>query len=300
MTLNSWQMSYNGVFFGAGFEAQIVSIDGLRALPAIRNADSPRPRDQGLLAGLDLAGPRVITLVLAIEGSSMADLDAQLTALEVAFTHQVQNPLPLQYQIAGQSNRIVYVRPRKRNVMLNFEYQAAAYAEMTVELDSLDPRIYDVTTQVAQVGLPAPFTGVTFAPPTGSAAHGPPPAGSLTFPVVFGSGGGVNTVTVVNGGGYFTPLYATIQGPCTNPVITNNTTGAVVALEITLGSTDSLLIDMDAHNILLDNTVSRRNTLIPGSLFFDLQPGATSISFNSSDTSLVAGTLTLNWNNAWV
>ncbi len=285
MIVNQWQMMYNGLTFGASTEIQLTKILGLRGLPAIRSGDTARPRADGMLGGLDFAGTRTIDLTLTVVGSNSADLEYQLAALDAAFTQQVQTPLPLVYQTGQSQNLQVYCRPRKRTEPIDFNYQGAYYAEVTIELETLDPRIYATTSQTATVSLPVPVGGMIF------------PA---SFPLSFGGGGSPNTVVCVNGGAYTTPLYCTINGPCTNPYIINNTTGAELAFAITLGSTDYLYIDMDAHNITLNGTASRRNALVPGSTFFDLQPGSTSISFDSDDSSEVTGNLVLMWANAWI
>lgn len=285
-TLAPWQMSYNGLTFGASTEIALTKIDGLRGLPEIRSNDSARPRADGMLAGLDFAGVRTITLTLTVVGQSAIDLETQLSALDAAFTHQVLTPLPLQYAYGDGANKVVYCRPRKRTEPLTFNYQAAYYAEVTIELATIDPRIYAVSTSSVNISLPIAGTGIGF-------SIGP-------FPIGFGSNAIPNTGTLTSYGNYTTPLTATINGPCTYPVITNNTTGSVVASTIVLASTDSLVISMDAHTMLLNNQSSRRNTLIPGSIFFNLTPGATSVSFTSSDAVTAAGNVTFTWQDAWI
>ncbi len=285
MSVSQWQMNYNGLTFGSGTEIQLTKIAGLRGLPDIRNGDTPRPRADGMLGGLDFAGARTIDLTLTVVGSNAADLEYQLSALDAAFTQQVQTPLPLVYQTGQAENLQVFCRPRKRTEPVDFNYQGAYYAEVTVELVTLDPRIYTTIASGKSISLPTPSGGMHF------------PA---TFPLTFGGGGSPNTAICTSNGAYTTPLYCTIYGPCTNPLITNNTTGAELAFAITLGSTDWLYIDMDAHNVTLDGSASRRNAVVPGSTFFDLQPGANSISFNSGDSTYVAGYLVLSWNDAWI
>lgn len=286
LTLEDWQFSYNGLTFGVGTEVQLVTATGIRALPSVAHGDVQRPRDQGMLVGLDLNSARTVTLDLAVEGESAADLDAQITALETAFQTQSLTLLPLQYQLPGEGNRVIYCRPEKRSVPLNFNYSSAFYATMSVQLVAVDPRIYDAAGQAVAVGLPEPVTGMTF------------PA---TFPLTFGSGGGGGgSIVAVNAGNYETRPTLTITGPCTNPRVENETSGEFIAFGYTLLAGETLVIDMDAHTALLDGTASLYYTVVPGSQFWVLEPGTSTVSFFSSDPAPTGATLTMSWASAWL
>src|ERR1035438_2582371 len=76
-TLSLYECEFNGYKFGAHQPFSLTKIDGLD-LPTIRTGDSPRPRDHGSFAGLDLMGEREVTF----EGELQKD--------GVSFAHALQ------------------------------------------------------------------------------------------------------------------------------------------------------------------------------------------------------------------
>lgn len=96
-----------------------------------------------------------------------------------------------------------------------------------------------------------------------------------------------------NDGTMPTAPIATIDGPSTNPRVTNSTTGEFVQVNVTVGSGEQLVIDFAAKTIELDN-VSVYGDFDPDSTWWDLQPGNNTIGFTGG------GTLELRWRHAWI
>ena len=285
MSLAAYQLSYNGLTFGAGTDVQLVSAYGLRALPGIRSSDVARPRADGSFAGLNFLDERIVTLNLLIAVTTTNPWETVLENVHNAFLH-ISNPaalLPLAFYLPGWAgSRQVTCRPSKgvTPISVNYSYH---YAELMVELTCPDPLVYDATAQSASTGLPNPTAGAAF---------------PWSFPLSWGasSGGALNLSNI---GNYNTPIVFTIAGPCTNPQIVNAATGQTLSFAITLANTDSLVVDTGAHTVTLNGTANRYNTLNIGSQWFTCPPGSLTVNFLSGDATLVAGTLTAAWSNAW-
>jgi hypothetical protein len=182
----------------------------------------------------------------------------------------------LQVQLPGRPvPLLVFGRPVAVQTSIDTEYQFGR-VNSAVQFVCQDGAIYDNSPQVATCGLPSPTAGLTF---------------PVTFPATFGATSG-GSLTLSNLGLYPTWPAFRINGPCQTPTITNSATGQFLTVGITLGSTDFLLIDMQAGLVTLNGTLALRNNLIAtGSAFFTLLPGAASIGFGTRDATTVAATL---------
>lgn len=90
-------------------------------------------------------------------------------------------------------------------------------------------------------------------------------------------------VTIANGGAYACDATWTLHGPFTNLVITNTTSGYKMDISanggLTLGNTDSLVIDTKAGTITLNGTTSEMSHLSTASVLFQLLTGNNAITF---------------------
>lgn len=110
--------------------------------------------------------------------------------------------------------------------------------------------------------------------------------------------GSNNSGSVSNGGTTTTYPSLTITGPCTNPIIRNQSTGAQIALSVTLAGNDVIVIDPDLRSITLNGNPAR-NLLVNGSTWWGLPSGSTTIGFVA--TTYGSGcSLTVSWRNAYV
>ncbi len=280
-TLSNWQAYYNGVKFGVGGGAYaFYAITGLFGDAAMRTGDTPRPRDQGEWIGLDLYSGRDFTMDTDVisDGTSVQHaLEALGSALQVGGT--TENPFYI--QLPNLPLLVTMARCRKWDYPINISYGAGLVSPVATAFHSTDPRIYTAPTNTATCGLPTPSAGFKFA---------------LAFNLSFGGGTGNNSVTVVNSGNFEMRPIITIAGPCLNPSISNGsiTGNPTLQFGFQLNSGDSLVVDLDAHTAVLNGTSSRLNTMQPGFVWWNLPASSTNvISFNSQDTSLAAGTMTV-------
>lgn len=272
--------SYNGLSFGPTQKVHVGGHVGLADLPELRTTDIARGGEDGAFQGLDLMGERVVTLDLHLIGDDHSDFLTQFATLEAATVPRQSGELPL--YLFG-STKVVYVRPRRRALPTETDHLQRT-GTATVEFVASDPRIYDATQQTGSAGANIAAGGMSF------------PVG---FPLSFSGGAGSSgVISASNAGSLTTYPQATIQGPCTNPVIWNDTLGLYVKFAITLASSDQLAIDFRQKTVVLNGTASRRSSLVPGSTWWGLPPISTSqIRFTADSAS--GASLGLAWRSAW-
>lgn len=287
--------SYNGLAFGPGTDFHLGSvtaasstasialetgISGLDDLPPIRSSDAPRGQDIGSWRGLDFVDARTIHLEFEIIAADNPTLYSDIALLEAAFTPQQSGELPL---LLFNSTRQINCRVRSRSVPYDTG-QLPRIGGMIVELLASDPRIYD-----------ANLTTLVLIPSSGTVGA----SWNWAWNLSWGGASTSGTGTAVNAGNYGTRPVIAILGPCTNPYIQNVTTGALLSFSISLGASDTLTIDTDAHSILLNGSASRYAALISGSQWFELAPGTTGLKFGAGSFS-GGSQATVTFRNAWM
>jgi hypothetical protein len=120
---------------------------------------------------------------------------------------------------------------------------------------------------------------------------------SMTFPLQFGEPTGGSLVLANAGTATSWPLW-TVTGPCSQPVIRNDSTGQRLAFDLPLLEGDTLVVDVAARTVWLGGA-SRRAALLPRSSWFGLPPGNTVIGFDAFNPH-ESGVLTVVWRNAWI
>ena len=276
-----YQLEYNGLVFGSGTSFELVQANGLDDLPDVRVSDTPRPSDHGLFPGNDYAGGRVVEVELEVTGASDAAFRANVDALGAA-TILRQTELPLSFRLPGTGNgRRIYARPRRRTLPVDRGY-LFHFGKAVIQFVATDPRVYADTETVLNTAAATSGGGRTY---------------NRTYALVYAAGGSGGTLLANNSGNFPTRPALTISGPCNTPRIENVTTGEFIACNLTVASGDMLVIDMGAHTVLLNGTASRYSTLVGGSTFWDLEPGANSLKFTSADS---MGTLQVAFRSAWL
>src|SRR5947209_8690339 len=129
--------SYNGLSWGPGTKYHVSAVGGLDDLPPVRTFDATRPGDPGLFRGVDLLGPRTITLEIAMIGDNEADYFALAEALETAF---IISPVELPLLVFNGTRRIS-CRCRRRAIAYDagFHWRTGT---AVIELLASDPRKY--------------------------------------------------------------------------------------------------------------------------------------------------------------
>ncbi len=131
---------------------------------------------------------------------------------------------------------------------------------------------------------------------------------SIHLPGVSFGGGGYRG-TVINLGDVATGFEAWITGPAVQPKLTNATTGEFMTFDRTLQAYESLYVNTNA----LEQTVEVINNLtgvstkaldvlkdvdITGWEFWQLQPGANDVQYDSGSDNIAAATVKLSWQSA--
>lgn len=293
MTTAINSITYNGVTVGPGGTGHLISVQGLTGLPNNRNGDVSRPGAPGMLAGYDYPGDRPIVIQMDAAAGNGKTFYQNLTVLRAAFQMSQTcggGVMPPAGQVLsfnfgeGTDSKQVCARVRKFDDTVDLAFSIGAFTTISLQLDAVDPLIYDTTLQSASVGLTTPSGGLTF------------PA---TFPLVFGAQSG-GIITAVNHGYSPCPGYFLINGPCINPRIEQQTTGITVKFNLTLNSGDQLAVNAYDGSAILNGSTSRVGQTAPGSYINTLQivPGTNQLAFFSDDGVATAATMTAYWRNA--
>ncbi len=291
-----YQMSLAGkTFCGIGADVQLTSITGLRDMPPLRSGNVARGGQDGNFPGYNLLDAKAIVITFNISVTSGVNgPEYALQQLSTAFNN-IPDPstvalTPGQYltgYVGGPANPTsvlliqlpnrqyplaCFGRATKYALPVDLDYNFNHYAP-TAEFTIDNGAVYDWHVISGSCGLPTPSVGLPF---------------PVTFPATFGSSAG-GVITLNNSGNYQTWPVIKFTGPCNTPVATLNSTGAYIGVNLALAAGDVLIIDTYAGTILLDGTGLRNNHIMPGSTFFALPSGSSSIGFGTNDALAVAG-----------
>lgn len=298
VTLTQYQVyiSSTSTVLGAGTDVGLISISGLRDLPSIRQGNVNRGQRDSMWPGLNFVGERTVRIDYQITRTSDV---TETTLRTVTAAHQnVIDPATIcmtagdylrqkagvgatkpvyagMVQLPNRANPLIFFgRPVRfaAPVDTNFQY---GRVDINTEWSCPDGLLYDNTIISGQCGLPNPTSGLTF------------PA---TFNATFGSSSG-GSFQMDNTGSYTTAPYFTITGPVAYPIITNQTTGEQIKINLTLGPSDQLTIDCQSGTVNL-NGANRNTSVDITTTFFGLLPGLNTIGFASADSTAVTSQLT--------
>jgi phage-related protein len=284
MTLltQSYSFSFNGLTFGGtGSPYQIISVDGLEGLPDIRNQDDNRGYADGMFSGRDFLGGRTVSIIINVFGDNGVSAQTNFNTLQSYLLPQTSGTTPLYFILPPSDEQFINARVRalKSTVDANYTY---GYITAQVQFFCPNPCYFSYNEQTATL---------LFSPPTGRIYN-------RTYNLVYGGGSVQITTTVTNNG--WTDAYPTItlNGPITNPVLGNATQNASLEFNVTLSSSDYLVVDLYNKLITL-NGQPARNLLIEGT-WFSAQAGNNDFYLTGVDT--LAGTTeaTVTWNSAYV
>lgn len=276
-----YQLEYRGLLLGAGTGYELVELRGL-GLAEVRSSDTARPRDHGRFAGTDYLDARVLQFDIEVWAPDADGLAERMDTLTAAFAPG-DSEQPLVFQLPGADDkRRIHCRPRRLGYPIANGHQFGVIEALTVECVATDPRVYDNTQQNASVGLATGGGGLEF------------PA---TFPVSFGTPGTSNIIDAGNAGTFETRPVARIDGPATNPILENITTGHQLALNGALAGGEFLLVDFAERTVLLNGTASRYGWVDDPDQWWVLVPGSNEVRFSAS-TYEGGALLTLSWRSA--
>jgi phage-related protein len=273
----------NQVFGGAGSPYQILSVDGLESLPAIRNQDDNRGYHDGMFTGRDFLSGRTISIIFNTFGDSNGSAQTNYNTIQSVLLPQTQGTTPLYFKFPNSPTSEQFVDARVRalrtSVDPNYTY---GYITSQVDFFCPDPNYYNSNLQTANMLISAAL-GRTY---------------NKTFNYTYGGGSSSVTTTISNIGWATTYPTITINGPITNPVIGNTTSGNTLYFTGTYSALDTLEIDLYNQLITLNGNPAR-NLLISGT-WFDAPPGNSNFFFTGTGT--LAGTTqaTVSWYSAYI
>ena len=284
-SLNYYSFAFNGfVFGGSNSPYQILAVDGLEGLPAIRNQDDNRGYTDGMFTGNDFLSGRTITITMLTLGGNGNSAQKNFDLLQRAILPQRSGTTVLQFQLSSSGGlQRINSRVRTNKTIVDPDY-TYGMIKSQYTFFCADPRYYDDTQQVTTMSFNAGTLGRIY---------------NRTYNLTYGGGIASNYAIITNNG--WTATYPTIaiQGPIRNPIVGNFTSGQFIALSGTYASTDVINIDLDQKLITL-NGASARNLLTGNSQWFAADPGVSE--FYLSGTNTVSGqtAATVSYRSAYI
>lgn len=237
-------------------------------MPSIRLSSYDKPGEFGSFVSNQLYGSRLITIEVLVYADDLVTFDVRRRALQSAvqiIKDENSVPIPkllkfttdagLAMQVYGYCTK---VKPLiKRNMFCRYAI------EFTCPGFVLESQTLKTATLTAPVG--------------GGAVY------PVVYPVIYApSSGGV--VTITNNGDAKAYVLITATGILTNPVINNVTVGRRMALDTTIGASDSVVIAMADKTILKNTNISIISKKTIGSRWFWLDPGVNIFRLTTDDS----------------
>ncbi|KIL46929.1 hypothetical protein KP77_24970 [Jeotgalibacillus alimentarius] len=251
----------------AGFSFDALGLSLIRAnvpiLPSTRQFEEELP---GLDGAIDLGTEyttRPIELVLDISADNEAEYQSKLAMVALAFdpSKGVQELV-----LGRQSGKVYFV---KYNGSLPIE-RIGTYGEFTLPLKAFDPFAYSVTKSTTPLELGQGYV-------LGQGL-------SLGMTYTYDIDQPYNLLEVVNAGTYRAFPIIKIVGIADTILLKNETTGKELLIDVTMGGTSELTIDMKNSTVYLNSTNRFDDT---SGDFFVLQPGVNSLSVMSDQADYI-------------
>ncbi len=281
----NYSFSFNNqVFGGSNSPYQILSVDGLEALPEIRNQDDNRGYADGMFSGRDFLGGREISMIIQILGTTGATAQVNFNTLQRALLPQQSGTTPLYFILSNAAGeQVINARVRGLQATVDPNY-TFGYITAQVVFFCPDPRYYDSNIQTATLN---------YTPPGGRTYN-------RIYNLVYGGGSVLITTNIDNNGWTDTYPTITLNGPIDNPILGNQTEGFALNFNCSLTNTDSLVVDLYNKLITL-NGQPARNLLTSGQ-WFSAQPGTNLFYLTGNAGSTLVGVTgaTVTWQSAYI
>lgn len=268
-----------GAVDSAGVAWFLQSLDGWDS-PEVRSEFQDREADHGSWASPVYLGSRPITLAGTVEAPDRASLD---TALDQLYAAAALTDTTLTVWESMPKQTVV-----RRSGKLLAQHATDRTATWSVMVTAADPRRYGTTLQTGTTGLPATSGGLTF---------------PITFPITFSATTVSGQINAVNSGSMDTRPVLTIAGPVVAPTVSAlypDGTVRQLAYSLDLVSGDVLVVDTDAHTVILNGGVSRRRFMTVSGGWPTI-PASSTVNYQfQSSTYNATATLTATWRSAWM
>lgn len=262
------QAEIRGVLLGPGTPYAIESWDGL-GLPEVRSDDVDLESADGASGGADLYGPRTITADLGISAPSRSALADRRDEIAAAFARSNGSATVVEMALRlADETRLLYVRPRRLSLPWETFETVGMMLGGAFQVVALDPIAYAATETVETLTIAA-------------------------------SGSSVD-VPVTNGGNARALPTIAIDGPATDPIVTNLTTGLALRTEVTLtaGQTLTIAVGHAGVSMDLDGTPGWWGAADLEPMV--LEPGAQTLRYSRTNTPAVASTATVTYRDGWL
>lgn len=280
----SYSFSFKGLTFGgAQSPYQILSVDGLEALPELRVQDDNRGYNDGMFSGRDFFSGRTVSIIFNTFGANGKSAQENFNTIQSYLLPQTSGTTPLYFLMPPNQTQFLNARVRalKSTVDANYTY---GYITAQVQFFCPDPLYYNANTQTATMA---------YLPPTGRTYN-------RVYNLVYDPSTVEITTTVTNNGWSNTYPTIVLNGPITNPIVGNHTQDAFLEFSGTYGANDYLTIDLYNKLITL-NGLPARNLLVAGT-WFSASPGDNEYYLDGDPLSTEIGTTkaVITWNSAFV
>lgn len=262
--INSYQIhsntaNPNGIYLHTGWE-------GL-GFPELRLSNYVRPGEHGAFVSNNLYGGRRIFLRGTIHGTN-------LTTYETARREFIKN-LALTKDASNIIQPIVLKMTTMDDLALQVDVHVKDYRLEKTNLfaDEFYLDLYAPDFFLESQSL----SSSTVLRSSGGGAIYP-----VIYPVVYSATTGGTEIIINNGTAEAYPII-TINGPITNPIIENSTVDRYIELTVTLGSGETVTIDM-RNRTILKGSQSIIGDKSGGSKFWYLESGSNTIRFLTSNT----------------
>lgn len=249
---------------GIGYFVEI-PIEGLE-YPPVRQSIYDKPGEHGSNLSNVLYSGRTIIIVGSVFASTNTTYEALRRALEGALRivkNQFTVPVPLTLYFTTTDSLAL----QTDTFIKSFELKVTnvTNGKFRIELFAPDFPLYSQSQSVA-----------TLTRASGGGAVYP-----IIYPIIYGASTGGQALVVNQGDAESYPVI-TLNGPITNPIIQNVTTGRYLELDMTLNSGDQVVIDMKNKTIVLNGTQSVIGNKNSASQWWWLDPGNNTIRFFTS------------------
>ncbi|HEX2314661.1 MAG TPA: phage tail protein [Thermomonospora sp.] len=278
------QIEWNGLLLGAGTPYGWRELAGWDDLPGLSSGSAARPGRHGVWPGRRLAGERTVTFTCLVRAprAEMGTVVRTLRAATPAGPDETEHPLVV--RTLGET-LLAYAQVAGR-VITNDPAFAAGVGRAVVQWACADPRRYSLAERTTEIGAPTLGSGLQY---------------PLTYPLDYGTPGSSGWGRLPNAGDTATGVRMAITGPCTNPVVINQTTGRQLQFGIELARGEVLSVDTHQGTVTL-GPADRLYTLTPMSVpveDFELAPGENAVAFRAASHS-TGSALTVTWRDAYL
>jgi hypothetical protein len=279
-TLSQYAFQFDDTGFQLNNDGQglpfvdVTGVSGIDTAPLRITTDEHQGTD-----GTYIDSPYMSSRTIVVTGTLYTDPnDPDSLLLQLRRDYNRADVRPFYFQLPGQPVR--YINGQGGGCQYDIDTNRRI-GSTPIQLTVLagDPYIYDYPAQSSSCNLNlSSHVGMGF---------------NAFFNMGFGGAIPGTTMTVTNSGTHRAYPIITINGPATNPVLLDSSSGITMAFAITLGTQDQLVINCQNKSVILNGTQSRRNTLA-GLNWFSVPNGAQETVQFSADAGTGNATLKLN------